>query len=41
MEKEEFDALIQERIMSKFKTWVQLMFEGQLVSITKCQTCER
>ena len=41
MDKDELDKLIQDRVMPSFKTWVQHMFEGQLVSITKCQTCER
>ena len=27
--------------MPNFKTWVQLLFEGKMVSITKCQCCER
>ena len=41
MNKDEIEQLIRERILPDFKTWVQQMFEGQLVSITKCQTCER
>lgn len=41
MSKDEIDKLIATKISPKFKTWVQRMFEGQLVSITKCQTCER
>jgi ubiquitin carboxyl-terminal hydrolase 9/13 len=41
MNREEIDKIIQDKIMPTFKTWVQQMFEGQLVSITKCQTCER
>ena len=41
MPKEDIDQLIKEKIMVNFKSWVQLMFEGQLVNITKCQTCER
>lgn len=36
MNKDDLDTLIQDKIMKHFKTWVQLMFEGQLVSITKC-----
>jgi len=41
MSKDELDKLIQTKILSNFKTWVQQFFEGQLVSITKCQRCER
>ena len=41
MNAEELDQIILQNIMPTFKTWVQLLFEGQLVSITKCQTCER
>lgn len=41
MSKEEVDKIIQDKIMPTFKTWVQQMFQGVLVSITKCQTCER
>jgi len=36
MSSEELDQQIQSKIMPNFKTWVQLLFEGQLVSITKC-----
>lgn len=41
MSKDEVDKIIQDKIMPNFKTWVQQMFQGVLVSITKCQTCER
>ena len=34
------DRVIADKILPKFKTWLQLMFEGSLVSITKCQGCE-
>lgn len=36
MPKEDLDNIIKEKLMKKFKSWIQLMFEGELVSITKC-----
>ena len=41
MTKEQIDEIINEKLIPDFRTWVQEMFEGQLVSITKCQKCER
>ena len=41
MSKEEIETLINEKIMPSFRTWVQNLFEGQLISIIKCLTCER
>eukprot|EP00356_Strombidium_inclinatum_P002552 CAMPEP_0170478664 /NCGR_PEP_ID=MMETSP0208-20121228/151_1 /TAXON_ID=197538 /ORGANISM="Strombidium inclinatum, Strain S3" /LENGTH=157 /DNA_ID=CAMNT_0010750959 /DNA_START=681 /DNA_END=1154 /DNA_ORIENTATION=+ len=41
MTKEEMDQVMAERVLPQFKTWVQLMFEGETVTIIKCQKCER
>jgi ubiquitin C-terminal hydrolase len=41
MGKEEVEKIVNQNIMPRFKTWVQTLFEGELVSITKCQVCER
>ena len=41
MSREQIDQIISEKILPKFKTWVQKMFEGELAYITKCQRCER
>jgi ubiquitin carboxyl-terminal hydrolase 9/13 len=41
MTKPDVERLVVQKIMAHFKTWIQLMFEGELVSIIKCQTCER
>lgn len=41
MTKEDVEQIVNQNLMKNFKTWVQTMFEGELVSITKCCTCER
>ena len=37
---DELDSTIKDKLLPQFKTWLEVMFEGQLVSITKCQVCE-
>jgi ubiquitin C-terminal hydrolase len=41
MEDNELDELIGKHMLIDLRTWVQDLFEGQLVSITRCLTCER
>lgn len=38
---QDLTEIVVKSLQSKFKSWVQLMFEGTLISITKCQRCER
>ena len=40
MQSEELDQILADKVLPKFKSWVQEMFQGQLVSITKCGMCE-
>ena len=40
MSSEDLDSVLAQKLLPSFRTWVQLMFEGELCTITKCQSCE-
>ena len=40
MSSEELDTVLAEKLLPNFRSWVQLMFQGELCTITKCGTCE-
>ena len=40
MSSEELDTVLAEKLLMNFRSWVQLMFQGELCTITKCGTCE-
>ena len=40
MSSEELDTVLAEKLLANFRSWVQLMFQGELCTITKCGTCE-
>jgi ubiquitin C-terminal hydrolase len=40
MSSEDLDTILAEKLLPEFKSWVQLMFQGELCTITKCGVCE-
>lgn len=40
MSVQELDSILAAKLQENFRSWVQLMFQGELCTITKCGTCE-
>ena len=40
MSVQELDTVLATKLLQDFRSWVQLMFQGELCTITKCGTCE-